>query len=115
MTVAYYIVTVLVALWVAFSSFSLLTRKDFVVEPLAQYGVPRSWWTPLGLAKGAGALGLIVGLFLPVIGVAAAIGLILYFVGAIITALRAESYKTAPFPALYLIPVAAALTLRLAA
>lgn len=115
MTVAYYIVAVLAALWIGFSSFSLLARKQFVVDPLIEYGVPRSWWNWLGIAKGAGALGLIVGLFVPVIGIAAAIALILYFTGAVITTLRAHSYKTTPFPVLYMIPAAAALVLQLAA
>ncbi|MBB5915083.1 hypothetical protein BJY24_003950 [Nocardia transvalensis] len=113
MTAAYYIVTVLAALWIGFSSYSLLARKAFVVEPLVQYGVPRSWWNPLGAAKGAGALGLIAGLFVPVVGIAAAVGLILYFAGAVVTTLRARSYRTTPFPVLYLLPAAAALALQL--
>ncbi|MEW2529522.1 DoxX family protein [Streptomyces sp. NPDC047071] len=105
------IVTVLTAAWVGFSGFSLLRKAAFVAEPLTQYGVPQSWWTPLGLAKTAGALGLLTGLAVPAIGIAAAIGLILYFAGAVITVLRARSYKTVAFPVLYLAPVVAALVL----
>ncbi|MFF0490933.1 hypothetical protein ACFYTQ_18090 [Nocardia sp. NPDC004068] len=41
-------------------------------------------------------------------------GLILYFLGATATAIRAHSYATSVFPLLYLAPVAAALTLQLA-
>ncbi len=48
---------------------------------------------------------------MPAIGVAAAIGLILYFAGAVITVLRARSYKTVAFPVLYLAPVVATLAL----
>ncbi|WP_246083539.1 DoxX family protein [Nonomuraea diastatica] len=40
---------------------------------------PRSWWPWLGAAKAAGAAGLLVGLFVPVIGVMAAICLVAYF------------------------------------
>ncbi|MFE3544077.1 DoxX family protein [Nocardia sp. NPDC059177] len=115
MDTAYVIVTVAAALWVGFSAFSLLRRAGFVVDPLVEYGVPRSWWTPLGIAKAAGAVGLLVGLAVPPIGVAAAIGLILYFTGAVITVLRAHSYKTVAFPVLYLAPVAVALGLGIAA
>lgn len=104
-------VTVLAALWVGFSAFSLLRRAPFVVDPLVTYGVPQTWWTPLGLAKAAGALGLLIGLVFPPIGIAAAIGLILYFTGAVLTVLRARSYKTVAFPLLYLAPVVAALAL----
>ncbi|KAF0848964.1 DoxX family protein [Nocardia caishijiensis] len=115
MSTAYVIVTVVAALWVGFSAFSLLRRAAFVVDPLIDYGVPESWWTPLGVAKGAGAVGLLVGLWAPVVGVAAAVGLILYFTGAVVTVLRARSYKTVAFPVLYLAPVAVALGLGLAA
>ncbi|MEU9419609.1 DoxX family protein [Streptomyces sp. NPDC051000] len=105
------VVTVLTAVWVAFSGVSLLRRAQFVVDPLVEYGVPRSWWTPLGLAKVAGAAGLLVGLAVPVVGVIAGIGLVLYFLGAVVTVLRARSYKTVVFPVLYLAPVVATLAL----
>ncbi|PKV79211.1 DoxX family protein [Nocardia fluminea] len=115
MFTAYVIVTVAAALWVGFSAFSLLRRAPFVVEPLVEYGVPQTWWTPLGIAKALGSIGLLVGLFVPAIGIIAAIGLILYFTGAVATVLRARSYKTVAFPVLYLAPVAVALGLGLAA
>ncbi|MFD6219607.1 DoxX family protein [Nocardia asteroides] len=115
MNTAYLIVTVIAALWVGFSALSLLRRAPFVVDPLIDYGVPQTWWTPLGLAKAAGALGLIIGLWIPLVGITAAIALILYFTGAVITVLRAHSYKTVAFPILYLAPVATALGLGLAA
>ncbi|GAA3206195.1 DoxX family protein [Nonomuraea roseoviolacea] len=109
------IVTGLTAAWVGFSGFSLLRRADFVAKPLIEYGVPRSWWPWLGAAKAAGAIGLLAGLAVPAIGVAAAIGLILYFTGAVVTVLRARSYKTVVFPFLYLAPVVVALALGTAA
>ncbi|MCA2180529.1 DoxX family protein [Nonomuraea glycinis] len=109
------IVTVLAAAWVAFSAYAILTRAAWVVEPLAAYGVPSSWWPWLGAAKGAGAAGLLVGLFVPVIGTLAGIGLVLYFVGAVITVLLARSYSTVAYPLLYLVPVVAALMLGTAA
>ncbi|MFC4375857.1 DoxX family protein [Nocardia halotolerans] len=115
METAYVIVTIVAALWVGFSAFSLLRRAAFVVDPLVEYGVPRNWWTPLGVAKAAGSVGMLIGLWVPVIGVAAAIGLILYFTGAVVTVLRARSYKTVAFPVLYLVPVAVALGLGFAA
>ncbi|MCG6499607.1 DoxX family protein [Kitasatospora sp. A2-31] len=115
MSVAYVVLAVVSALWVGFSGFSLARRAEFVTQPLVEYGVPRSWWTPLALAKLAGAAGLLVGLAIPAIGIAAAVGLILYFLGAVITNVRARSYKTVPFPLLYLVPVAVTLGLGLAA
>ncbi|WP_225731658.1 MULTISPECIES: DoxX family protein [unclassified Nocardia] len=114
MNIAYHIVGVVAALWIGFSGYSLLTKQKFVAEPLVQYGVPRTWWNPLALAKLAGALGLIVGFFVPVIGIAAAAGLIVYFLGAAATTIRAHSYGTTVFPLLYLAPAAATLVLQLA-
>ncbi|WP_318212247.1 DoxX family protein [Streptomyces sp. SJL17-1] len=66
------VVTVLTAGWVGFSGHSLLRRAQFVVEPLAQYGVPRPWWTPLRVAKVAGAAGLLIGPAVHVIGLLSA-------------------------------------------
>jgi hypothetical protein len=105
------IVTVFAAAWVAFSAYAILTRAAWVVEPLASYGVPASWWPWLGAAKAAGAAGLLAGLLVPAIGILAGTGLILYFTGAVITVLRARSYATVAYPVLYLVPVIAALAL----
>ncbi|MGV9772698.1 DoxX family protein [Streptosporangium sp. NPDC003464] len=111
MSTAYVVVTVLAAAWVGFSALSIFMRAKWVVEPLSDYGVPRSWWPWLGAAKAAGAAGLLAGLSVPVIGVLAGIGLVLYFTGAVITVIRARSYSHIPFPLLYLVPVVAAMAL----
>jgi hypothetical protein len=102
------IVTVLAALWVGFSGYSLLARKAFVVESLVQYGVPSSWWPWLGAAKVAGAVGLLAGVWVPAVGVAAAVAVVLYFTGAVVTVVRAGAYAHIPFPLLYLVPAGAA-------
>lgn len=111
MFIASLIVTILTALWVAFSAYAILTRAAWVIDPLTEYGVPRSWWPWLGAAKAAGAAGLLAGLLVPPIGVLAAVALIAYFTGAVITIIRARSYTHIPYPLLYLIPTAAALVL----
>src|SRR6266568_2366116 len=102
MSTAYVVVTILAAAWVGFSAASVFFRAKWVVQPLADYGVPRSWWPWLGTAKAAGAAGLLVGLFVPVIGVMAEIGLVLYFAGAVVTVVRARCYSNIPYPLLYL-------------
>ncbi|GIG66658.1 DoxX family protein [Phytomonospora endophytica] len=115
MNVAYNIVTVAAALWVAFSAFSMYKKAPWVVEPLADYGVPASWWPWLATAKAAGTLGLIAGLFFWPLGLAAAIGLVLYFLGAIVTIVRAKAYGHIAYPMLYLVPVIVAVGLGLGA
>jgi hypothetical protein len=109
MSTAYLVVTILGAAMAAFSAASVFFRAKWVVRPLADYGVPRPWWPWLGAAKAAGAAGLLAGLAVPVIGVAAGIGLVLYFAGAVITVVRAHWYSHIPFPLLYLAPVVASL------
>jgi hypothetical protein len=108
MTITATVVSLVAAAWVGFSAFSVFTHKAWVVDNLADYGVPRSWWVWLGSAKAIGAVGLVVGVWIPAIGVAAAIGLVLYFAGAVFTVLRARAYSHVPFPLLYLAPVALA-------
>ncbi|MFE3189913.1 DoxX family protein [Nocardia sp. NPDC059240] len=114
MNIAYHVVGIVAALWIGFSSFSLFTEKQFVTEPLEQYSVPKSWWNWLATAKGAGALGLIAGFFIPAVGIAAAICLVLYFLGASATSIRAGHAGSAIFPVLYLVPAAATVALQLA-
>lgn len=111
MSTTYAIVTAAGAAMVAFSAISVFTHAKWVVEPLADYGVPRSWWPWLGAAKAAGAIGLLTGLWVPVIGVIAGIGLVLYFLGAVVTVLRARSYAHVPFPLIYMAPVVASLAI----
>lgn len=108
MTALSTLIVILAAAWVGFSAYAVYTDKPWVVDNLADYGVPRSWWLWLATAKALGATGLLVGIWVPAIGIAAAAGLVLYFIGAVITVLRAKSYSHIPFPLLYLAPVVAA-------
>ncbi|WP_369212069.1 DoxX family protein [Streptomyces flavofungini] len=111
MSTAHLIVTALAAAMVAFSAVSVFRRAKWAVDPMADYGIPMSWLPWLGTAKAAGAAGLIAGLFIPYVGAAAAIALILYFTGAVIAVLRARWYAHIPFPLVYAAPVIAALWL----
>ena len=78
---------------------------------MAKVGVPDSWITILGVLKAAGALGLLVGTAVPLIGIAAAGGLVLFFVAAIITHLRAHDYSFG-LAVVFLLLAGAALVLR---
>ncbi|MET9341501.1 DoxX family protein [Nonomuraea sp. NPDC003804] len=111
MFTTYVVVTILAAAMVGFSAGSIFFRATWVVQPLADYSVPRAWWPWLGAAKAAGAMGLLVGLFVPVIGVMAGIGLVLYFTGAVMTVVRARSFSHVAFPLMYVAPVVASLAL----
>ncbi|MFJ3305947.1 DoxX family protein [Streptomyces sp. NPDC086549] len=111
MHIAYVAVTLLAALMAGFSGTVLLMRAQWIVKALDDYRVPRPWWTWLGLAKAAGAVGLVAGLFVPFVGVVAGAGLVLYFAGAAVTVARARWYSHIPFPLVYAAPVIGALAL----
>jgi hypothetical protein len=114
MSIAYIAVTVLAALGVGYSAVAVFIGAKWVAQSLAEYGVPRPVWPLLGAAKTAGAAGLLVGLFVPIIGVMAEIGLIVYFAGAVFTVLRARYPSHVPYPLIFLAPVIASAALRLA-
>jgi hypothetical protein len=114
MFTAYVVVTVLVAAANLFSAGVDFVRHPKVALNMDRAGVPRSWMIPLGILKAAGAVGLLLGIFVPPIGIAAAAGLVLFFIGAIITHLRGRFYSFA-YPVSFLTLAVAALALRLAA
>ncbi|WP_438489760.1 DoxX family protein [Streptomyces sp. S186] len=91
-----------------------LARARFVLANSAAVGVPRSWLPWLGGLKGAGAAGLLAGILgAHVLGVAAAVGLVLFFVGAVVAHVRVRAYATLAGPAGYLGLAVASLVLAL--
>ena len=72
-------------------------------------GVPLRYFPLLAVCEFAGALGLVAGIWRPTLGVAAAIGLVLYFVGAIVSHLRAADFKGMG-PAVFMLVPAAGVT-----
>ena len=95
MTTAYVVVTVLAIVANSFSGVAALLHWHKIVPGMLKAGVPESWLTfPIGTLKTAGAAGLLLGLVgVPVVGTAAAIGLVLFFVCALYTHVRASDYS----------------------
>ncbi|MFB7935699.1 DoxX family protein [Streptomyces sp. NPDC056049] len=114
MFIGYAVLAVLLALALSASAFMTFTRNPAVAGNMTKLGVPEGWLPWLGAAKVAGALGLLAGLAVPALGAAAAVGLALYFAGAVVTHLRAKDYELAPALALTALP-AVTLVLRIAA
>ena len=115
MVAAWVGVTIVTIAMNAFVTVADLLRMPFVLENAAAVGVPATWLTPLALLKGAGAVGLLLGLLgVPLIGMAAAVGLVLFFVGAIVFHVRAgEVIPSVVFPGCYLLLAVASLVLGL--
>jgi hypothetical protein len=98
MHIAYLTVTVLLISLLVFSAVADYVRYSRVLSAMARAGVPESWLPALATLKAAGAAGLLLGLAIPIIGLAAAVGVTLFFVGAIITHIRARWFSFAPVP-----------------
>jgi DoxX-like family len=92
---AYVVVAVLAIAANGFSGVAAVAHFKPILPPMARAGVPESWLTfPIGTLKIAGAVGLLLGLAgVPLIGAAAAIGLILFFVCALYTHIRVSDYS----------------------
>ncbi len=112
MFIAYVVVGAVLAALLAFSARAKLTKDEKVTKSITNLGVPLSWFPFLAACELAGALGLIVGIWFAPLGIAAAIGVVLYFVGAISAHLRGGDAKGAPTPLVVLIIAVAALVLR---
>ena len=112
MFTAYVVVSILAAAALTFSATADFVRYEKVLVNMAKAGVPEAWLPRLGALKAAGALGLLVGIWLPLVGMAAAIGVTLFFIGAFITHIRARWYSFS-YPSVYLGLAVAALVLGL--
>ena len=114
MSTAYVVVTVLAAALTFYAAYVDFTAAPWILDNMDKYGVPRSWLFLLGVLKAAGAAGLLLGLAVPEIGSAAAIGLVTYSAGAFVTVVRARWYSHAGFPVMFMLPAAGSLALLLA-
>jgi len=108
----YVIVTIATVTANLYAAITDVLRPRWVLENMAEVGVPRPWLPLLALLKGAGAAGLLLGLMgFRTTGRAAASGLLLFFIGAITAHLRARAFHNIAFPGAYLALAIASLTL----
>jgi hypothetical protein len=106
---AYLIITVATIAANAWAAAADLAPARFVLATMAEVGVPRSWLQPLAVLKAAGAAGLLLGLVgVWPLGMAAAIGLVLFFAGALATHVRAGVFHNIAAPATFFALAAAA-------
>jgi hypothetical protein len=112
MSEVYVAVTLLAAALNAGIAVADLRPARFVLANSREVGVPPTWLPMLAGLKAAGAVGLVAGLAgLRPLGVAAAGGLVLFFVGAIVAHVRSRVFHNIAFPAGFLASAVAALVL----
>lgn len=88
MHVAYVVITTIAALANAYAAILNFAGAESVKVVADRVQVPRLWMVPLGSLLAVGAVGLVVGFGVPVLGYAASTGLIVYFAGAICAHVR---------------------------
>ena len=118
MQVAYIIVAVVFSLMLTMSARMKLIRDPLAVEVIGDtVGVPLRYFPVLALLEIAGAAGLLIGIGLEALGVAAAVCLVVYFLVALASHLRKRDLVAAHlFPAVMMLVISVAvLLLRLAA
>jgi hypothetical protein len=79
MFTVYVIVTILTAAANTYAAIVDFRRPQWVLDNMTQWGGSHSWLFTLGALKAAGAVGLLAGIGVPLIGIAAAVGLVLFF------------------------------------
>ena len=113
MDTAYLLVTIFFAAVVAFSAVAKIRRDPKVVHVIQEVvGVPLQFFPLLAACELAGALGLVLGIWSGWVGVAAGIGLVIYFVGAVVSHLRVGDVKGMGPAVFMLIAAGVALALR---
>jgi hypothetical protein len=107
MQTVYLVLTVAFALMAAFSGVGKIRRDPRQVKVVHEIvGLPLKYFPLLAACEFSGAVGLLVGIWQPAIGIAAGIGLVLYFVGAIVSHLRVGDVKGIG-PAVFMLVLAA--------
>jgi len=114
MGIAYLVTTILLAVMVTFSGIGKIRRDPHIVQVIHEVvGVPLKYFPLLTACEFAGALGVVLGIWWPFLGVAASIGLVIYFVGASVSHLRVGDVKGIGPAAFMLVVAAATLALRI--
>jgi uncharacterized membrane protein YphA (DoxX/SURF4 family) len=113
MQTTYLSVTVAFALMVFFSGVGKLRHDARQVKVIHEtVGVPLKYFPLLAACEFAGGVGLLVGIWWWLAGIAGGIGLVVYFVGAVISHLRVGDFKGIGSAVFMLVLAAAALALR---
>ena len=103
----YIIVTVVAAVFTGFAAVVYLSGHEYPSAQADLKRIPRSWVPVLGSLLALGAAGLVAGFAVPLVGVLAAAGLVLYFGGALVAHLRVGSRNLAGWAVFFVTEVSA--------
>jgi hypothetical protein len=88
MHVTYVVITILAALAYSYAACLNFVGAESVKVVADKVQVSQKWMIPFGMLLASGAVGLLIGLAVPALGTAAAIGLVGYFICALGAHLR---------------------------
>jgi hypothetical protein len=109
MYVIHLVATILAALANGYAASLNFVGAESVKVVADRVRVSRGWMVPLGMLLASGAVGLLTGFAVPALGTAAAIGLVLYFISAVIAHIRVRDRQIGG-AVFFLLLAAAALT-----
>jgi hypothetical protein len=95
MHIAYVAVTIVAALTNGYAAALSFAGAESVKAVADEVRVSRTWMIPFGILLAFGAAGLLAGFTVPVLGMGAAIGLVVYFIGAVSAHVRVRDPKVA--------------------
>jgi hypothetical protein len=107
MRIAYVVVTMVVALANSYAAALNFAGAESVKVVADEVRVSRKWMIPFGILLASGAAGLLAGYAVPVLGTAAAIGLVVYFICAVSAHVRARAPKVTGAASFLVLAVAA--------
>ncbi|ORA64547.1 DoxX family protein [Mycobacteroides franklinii] len=97
------VTTVLCVVANGFEVAAKTVKAQFVVQNSGEVGVAPRWLPYLAAIEGAGVVGLVIGLAgVRPLGLAAAIGLVAFFIGAVGAHIRSNVLHNIAFPAVFL-------------
>jgi hypothetical protein len=106
------VVTIVVALANSYAAALNFVGAESVRVVADEVRVSQKWMIPFGILLASGAVGLLIGFAVPVLGTAAAIGLVVYFICAVSAHIRVRDPKVAGAVS-FLVMAAAALVVGL--
>jgi len=113
MFIAYTIIAIIMSFLLVASGTAKLRRDPKLIQGLHEViGVPLRLIPGLAALEFAGAAGLLIGIVWWPLGIAAAIGVVLYFLGASISHLRVKDFKGLPTPVVILLVAIVVLVVR---
>jgi hypothetical protein len=110
MYVVYLVTTIVTALANGYAAGLDFAGADSVRAVADRVQVSRRWMVPLGALLACGAAGLLAGFAVPMIGTAAAIGLVAYFICAVTAHVRVRDPQVAGAVCFLLLAAAALVT-----